>query len=165
MAWTILLVADDYCLASWRTLFTVLTTWLQRVILLDCCLLLLPCMCRYCGNWRIVRDSAATSTRSLRFPWPDTENTGRRLTLCSETQWVECCVIQVYMYLILCYCLLLLCSKLSGSDWLKISELYSMKLSYFVCCMKVKMNLVELYRGLLWIWVNIKGRTNQTEVC
>ena len=90
MAWTI---PPD----SWRWLFvfmyTVPTTWLQRVILLDCCLLLLPCMCRYCDNWRIVRDWAATSTRSLRFPWPDTENTGRRLTLCSETQWVKCCSI------------------------------------------------------------------------
>ena len=35
------------------------------------------------------------------------------------------CVIQVYMYLTLCYCLLLLYSKSSGSEWLAMSELYS----------------------------------------
>ena len=85
-----------------RMLLIVPTTWLQRLILLDCCLLLLPCMCRYCDNWRIMREWAATSTRSLRFPWPDTESTGRRLSLCSETQWVKCGIWQVSLIPRLC---------------------------------------------------------------
>ena len=35
------------------------------------------------------------------------------------------CMIQVFMYLTLCCCLLPLCSKSSGSEWLAMSELYS----------------------------------------
>ena len=54
MAWIILLVTEDDCLASCTLKKNAVRCahhmTFQRFILLDCCLLWLPCMCRYCGN-------------------------------------------------------------------------------------------------------------------
>ena len=106
MVWTILLTVENDCLVSSCTLKKNTVHCAHHVTskthFVGCCLLLLPCLCRYCGNWRIMREWAATSTRSLRFPWPDTESTGRRLSLCSETQWVKCGIWQVSLIPRLC---------------------------------------------------------------